>query len=74
MYRTTKEFLRYFGLNAITDLPRLQEFAEVLGLRPEELEATLAASESLAAFGEEAEADADHAVSDVAIIGMPDEA
>jgi len=63
MYRTTKEFLRYFGLNAITDLPRLQEFAEVLGLRPEELEATLAASESLAAFGEEPEADADEAPS-----------
>lgn len=53
MYRTTKEFLRYFGLNALTDLPRLQEFAEVLGLRPEELESTLAASEALAAFGGE---------------------
>jgi len=53
MYRTTKEFLRYFGLNAITDLPRLQEFAEVLGLKPEDLEATLAASESLAEVGGE---------------------
>jgi len=51
MYRTTKEFLRYFGLNSLTDLPRLQEFAEVLGLKPEELESTLAASEALAAFG-----------------------
>jgi len=48
MYRTTKEFLRYFGLNSLTDLPRLQEFAEVLGLKPEELESTLAASEALA--------------------------
>jgi segregation and condensation protein B len=53
MYRTTKEFLRYFGLNSLTDLPRLQEFAEVLGLKPEELEAALAASEALAAFGGE---------------------
>lgn len=53
MYRTTKEFLRYFGLNSLTDLPRLQEFAEVLGLKPEELESTLAASEALAAFGGE---------------------
>jgi segregation and condensation protein B len=114
MYRTTREFLRYFGLNAITDLPRLHEFAEVLGLRPEELEATLAASESLAAFGGEAEGGAEgdgaerddedrgpgsepeedlgdagetgpdpahsaatgegHSVSDLAIIGAPDEA
>lgn len=48
MYQTTKEFLRYFGLNAITDLPRLEEFAEVLGLRPDELELAVEGAESLA--------------------------
>ncbi len=48
MYRTTKEFLRYFGLNAITDLPRLEEFAEVLGLKPEELELAIEGAESMA--------------------------
>jgi len=48
MYRTTKEFLRYFGLNTITDLPRLEEFAEVLGLRPDELELAVEGAESLA--------------------------
>jgi segregation and condensation protein B len=48
MYGTTKEFLRYFGLNAITDLPRLEEFAEVLGLKPEEIELAVEGAESLA--------------------------
>ncbi len=48
MYRTTKEFLRYFGLNTITDLPRLEEFAEVLGLKPDELELAIEGAESLA--------------------------
>jgi segregation and condensation protein B len=31
LYRTTREFLTHFGLNGIQDLPRLEEFAEVLG-------------------------------------------
>lgn len=31
LYRTTKEFLVHFGLNSIQDLPRLEEFAEILG-------------------------------------------
>ena len=48
MYSTTKEFLRYFGLNAVTDLPRLEEFAEVLGLRPDELELAVEGAESMA--------------------------
>lgn len=48
MYSTTKEFLRYFGLNTVTDLPRLEEFAEVLGLRPDELELALEGAEAMA--------------------------
>ncbi len=48
MYRTTKEFLRYFGLNTITDLPRLEEFAEVLGLQPGELQMTIEGAEHMA--------------------------
>lgn len=48
MYRTTKEFLSYFGLNFVTDLPRLEEFAEVLGLKPGELELAVEGAESVA--------------------------
>ncbi len=48
MYKTTKEFLRYFGLNTITDLPRLEEFAEVLGLAHSELTMTIEGAEHLA--------------------------
>lgn len=31
LYRTTREFLTHFGLNDLEDLPKLEEFAEVLG-------------------------------------------
>ena len=54
MYRTTKEFLRYFGLNTITDLPRLEEFAEILGLAHSELEMTIEGAEHLAGVTAEA--------------------
>ncbi|MBN2566031.1 MAG: SMC-Scp complex subunit ScpB [Candidatus Eisenbacteria bacterium] len=53
MYRTTREFLRYFGLNFVTDLPRLEEFAEVLGLKPGELELAVEGAESLAGVAED---------------------
>jgi segregation and condensation protein B len=48
MYRTTREFLRYFGLDEITDLPRLEEFAEVLGLDPGDLQMTVEGAEHMA--------------------------
>src|SRR5688572_28156147 len=31
LYRTTKEFLVHFGLNDIRDLPRLEEFGDLIG-------------------------------------------
>jgi segregation and condensation protein B len=31
LYRTTREFLTHFGLDTLQDLPKLEEFAEVLG-------------------------------------------
>src|SRR5438874_11402815 len=31
LYRTTKEFLVHFGLNDIQDLPRLEEFGDLIG-------------------------------------------
>jgi segregation and condensation protein B len=31
LYRTSREFLVHFGLESIQDLPRLEEFSEVLG-------------------------------------------
>jgi segregation and condensation protein B len=59
MYRTTREFLRYFGLNFITDLPRLEEFAEVLGLKPGEMELAVEGAESVAEIRDEAAPEAD---------------
>ncbi len=34
MYGTTREFLEKFGLNDITDLPKVEDLAEVLGFEP----------------------------------------
>jgi segregation and condensation protein B len=31
LYRTTREFLMHFGLNTLQDLPRLEEFGDLLG-------------------------------------------
>lgn len=31
LYRTTREFLLHFGLESIQDLPKLEEFSEILG-------------------------------------------
>jgi segregation and condensation protein B len=31
LYRTTKEFLVHFGLNDVRDLPRLEEFGDLIG-------------------------------------------
>src|SRR5205085_2950795 len=31
LYRSTKEFLVHFGLNDIRDLPRLEEFGDLIG-------------------------------------------
>lgn len=31
LYRTTRQFLTHFGLDTLQDLPKLEEFAEVLG-------------------------------------------
>jgi len=31
LYRTTKEFLLHFGLNDLSELPQIEDFAEVLG-------------------------------------------
>jgi len=36
LYGTTDEFLRYFGLNALDDLPREDELAALLAARNEE--------------------------------------
>jgi len=37
LYRTTKEFLRYFGINELTDLPRKEDLEQFLSHRHEEL-------------------------------------
>ena len=38
LYRTTKEFLRYFGLNDLNDLPRKEDLEEFLTLRREQMQ------------------------------------
>ena len=64
MYRTTKEFLRYFGLSSVSDLPRLEEFAEVLGLAPAELELAAQGAESVQGSWEAADDGAGETTSD----------
>jgi segregation and condensation protein B len=51
LYRTTKEFLVHFGLDSIQDLPRLEEFTEILGENlAEELLAAATAEEDVVAL------------------------
>ena len=46
LYRTTKEFLVHFGLNDIRDLPRLEEFGDLIGeSMNEDLVAAIASAE-----------------------------
>jgi len=37
LYSTTNDFLRYFGINRVTDLPRIEEFEALAKARMEEL-------------------------------------
>lgn len=53
LYRTTREFLTHFGLNTIQDLPRLEEFAEVLGENLTEELAGIEVEETAAGTGGE---------------------
>ena len=34
MYKTTSEFLQVFGLNRLSDLPKLKEISEILEEQP----------------------------------------
>lgn len=56
LYGTTKEFLRIFGLNTLTDLPKLREIEELLQHRQQTAIAQLEAIEEVAhALPEETE-------------------
>ena len=47
LYRTTKDFLVHFGLNDIRDLPRLEEFGDLIGeAMNDDLVAAIASAES----------------------------
>jgi segregation and condensation protein B len=61
LYRTTKEFLVHFGLNTLQDLPRLEEFAEILGENVNE--ELVAVDQELAAAHEGTMSEADAAAS-----------
>ncbi len=61
LYKTTREFLVHFGLESIQDLPRLEEFTEILGenFAEELLAASTAEEDVLALEAGEAGADED---------------
>jgi segregation and condensation protein B len=48
MYATTREFLDKFGLNDITDLPKVEDLADVLGFEPPALGEVVPSAQSLA--------------------------
>lgn len=47
LYRTTREFLRYFGLESLDDLPRMEEFGEFMAGREAEAESVATRFETL---------------------------
>jgi segregation and condensation protein B len=53
MYTTTREFLEKFGLNDISDLPKVEDLAEALGFEPPGLDAGPVAQTMALDFGEE---------------------
>jgi segregation and condensation protein B len=54
MYTTTREFLEKFGLNDISDLPKVEDLAEALGFEPPSLDAEPVAQNIALDFGDEA--------------------
>ena len=48
MYGTTREFLERFGLNDLSDLPKVEDLAEVLGFDPPILGDVIPAEQTLA--------------------------
>jgi segregation and condensation protein B len=53
MYGTTREFLERFGLNDLSDLPKVEDLADVLGFEPPTLGDVVPTEQSLAFdFGE----------------------
>jgi segregation and condensation protein B len=90
LYRTTKDFLVHFGLNDIRDLPRLEEFGELIGesinddlvaaINAAEPDAASARTQSIESSGEDAQqSDVNHAslgndAGDEQEAAMPDDA
>lgn len=65
MYATTRDFLDKFGLNDLTDLPKVEDLADVLGFEPPSLDANEPAAEMLAFdFGDPEESGSVEASSD----------
>ena len=56
IYETTGEFLRYFGLRDLSDLPEIGEFERALGVRQEEgIASTVRLSRDMVQHGDETE-------------------
>jgi segregation and condensation protein B len=58
MYATTREFLEKFGLNDISDLPKVEDLAEALGFEPPSLDIEPTATNIPFDFGDETSAPA----------------
>ena len=59
MYATTQEFLNRFGLSDLTDLPKVEDMADALGLELPPGLATPSESDQPLPLTEDADADAD---------------
>ena len=67
MYGTTRDFLDKFGLNDLSDLPKVEDLADVLGFDPPALTELAPTAQPLAFdFGDEAPKADDAAIADVA--------
>ena len=64
MYATTKEFLIRFGLNDLTDLPKVEDMAEALGIESPLLIEQAPLEEQLPLVEPEPESDSDVAIDD----------
>jgi segregation and condensation protein B len=74
LYRTTKEFLVHFGLNDIRDLPRLEEFGDLIGENiNEDLVTAIQSVEPGAGNVEGEESSSEHDGRSLAALGMTED-
>lgn len=73
LYGTTQDFLKYFGLNKIADLPRIEEFEALAKEKMDELSMDQLADEKNHPSGDETETTENTVPSDTSATSEPDE-